>query len=96
MQLPLCSLYSKMSYSLFVNLTETAESYPATSVSKFLIETIGKDVCGFRRNTQASYRLVEQARIISSAINSLIKRVDEHDDWDAFDKYTAAIDPLEA
>ena len=85
-----------MSYSLFVNLTETAESYPATSVSKFLIELIGKDVCAFRRNTQASYRLVEQARTIAAAIHGLIKRVDEHDDWEAFDKYTAAIDPLEA
>lgn len=85
-----------MSYSLFVNLTEpTAESYPATNVSKYLIELIGKDVCAFRRNTQVSYRVVEQARAISRTINELIKRVDENDDWDAFDKYTQAIDPLE-
>ncbi|KAJ3554194.1 hypothetical protein NM688_g3233 [Phlebia brevispora] len=87
-----------MSYSLFINLTgaDNAESYPATSVSKYLIELIGKDICGFRRNTQTSYRVVEQARAIAFAINTFIKRVEEHDDWDAFDKYTEAIDPLEA
>ncbi len=85
-----------MSHALFVNLTEpTAESFPATSVSKYLIELIGKDVCAFRRNTQVSYRLVERARIIATGINNLIKRVDSEDDWDAYDKYTQAIEPLE-
>ncbi|PSR87339.1 hypothetical protein PHLCEN_2v5156 [Hermanssonia centrifuga] len=85
-----------MSHALFVNLTEpTAESFPATSVSKYLIELIGKDVCAFRRNTQVSYRLVERARIIATGINNLIKRVDTENDWDAYDKYTQAIEPLE-
>ena len=86
-----------MSYSLYLNLTEPeAQSFPATNVSKYLIELIGKDVCSFRRNTQAAYRVVEQARTLAKTINELIADVDNTGDFDAFDRYSPAIDPLEA
>ncbi|THH16623.1 hypothetical protein EW146_g4045 [Bondarzewia mesenterica] len=86
-----------MSSSLLSNLTEMdANAAPATDVIKYLIaESIAPDVCAFRRNTQVSYRLVDRARDIFNRINTLIRSVDEEDNWDNYDKFTAAIDPLE-
>ena len=86
--------------SLFESLTKAAAnsiSYPATAVSKALIEIVAEDVCTFRRNTQVSYRIVEQFSAIRKCIEDLIKEVEEPTttDWTAYDTYTEAIDPLE-
>ncbi|KAI0067483.1 hypothetical protein BV25DRAFT_1111046 [Artomyces pyxidatus] len=85
-----------MSSSLFVNLTELPSGgFPATELIKYLIEAVGHDVVAFRRNTQISYRLVDRVRDICNEINSLIQKVEDEDSWDSYDKFTAAIDPLE-
>ncbi|KAI0067848.1 hypothetical protein BV25DRAFT_1911714 [Artomyces pyxidatus] len=90
------STFSNMSSSLFVNLTELASGgFPATELIKYLIEAIGHDVVAFRRNTQISYRLVDRVRDICNEINALIKKVDEEDSWESYEKFSAAIDPLE-
>ena len=84
--------------SLFdvITKSETAAPYAATAVSNALIKIVGQDVCGFRRNTQTSYRIVEHAATIRAEIDALIKKVEDGSgDWDAYDDYTAAIDPLE-
>jgi hypothetical protein len=85
-----------MSYTLFQSLTHLENQvFPATESIKQLIETIARDVVRFRRNTQISYHLVDRARSTCDAINALIRKVDEEDDWDSYDKFTEAVDLLE-
>lgn len=85
-----------MSYTLYHSLTHIPEPhFPATESIKQLIETIGRDVVRFRRNTQISYNFVDKARFSCQEINALIKDVDENDDWDSYDKFTEAVDLLE-
>ncbi|KAH9019985.1 hypothetical protein EDB85DRAFT_543216 [Lactarius pseudohatsudake] len=85
-----------MSYTLYRSLTHIPEPhFPATESIKQLIETIGRDVVRFRRNTQISYNFVDKTRSSCQAINSLIREVDENDDWDSYDKFTEAVDLLE-
>ena len=85
-----------MSYTLYHSLTHIPEPhFPATESIKQLIETIGRDVVRFRRNTQISYNFVDKARASCQAINELIREVDENDDWDSYDKFTEAVDLLE-
>ncbi|KAI0056747.1 hypothetical protein BV25DRAFT_1842149 [Artomyces pyxidatus] len=85
-----------MSSSLFINLTElSATGFPATELIKYLIEAAGHDVVSFRRNTQISYQLVDRTRYICNVINSLIEAVDDDETWDTYDRFTAAVDPLE-
>ncbi|KAI9451742.1 hypothetical protein BJY52DRAFT_84591 [Lactarius psammicola] len=85
-----------MSYTLYRSLTHIPEPhFPATESIKQLIETIGRDVVRFRRNTQISYNFVDKARSSCQAINALIREVDENDDWDSYDKFTEAVDLLE-
>ena len=86
-----------MSFTLFRSLTELQNPvFPATESIKQLIETIGRDVVQFRRNTQISYHFVDRARSACDIINALIQKVDEEeDDWDSYDKFTEASDLLE-
>lgn len=71
------------------------EAYPATEVIKYLIDAVGRDVMSFRRNAQVSYLLYDRTRDIFDAINAYIQRTESGEDWDSFDKYTNAIDPIE-
>jgi len=85
-----------MSYTLFRSLTHLENPvFPATERTRQLIETIGRDVVRFRRNTQISYHLVDRARSVCDILNALIQRVDEEDDWDSYDKVTEAVDLVE-
>ena len=85
-----------MSYTLFQSLTRLENQvFPATESIKQLIQTIARDVVRFRRNTQISYHFVARATRVCDEINDLIRRVDETDDWDSYDKFTEAIDLLE-
>ncbi|KAI0263560.1 hypothetical protein BC834DRAFT_971251 [Gloeopeniophorella convolvens] len=75
---------------------QEADAFPATDVIKYLIQIVGRDVISFRRNTQVSYMVVERAKEIVSAINRYIKQVEGGSgDWGSFEKFTAAIAPLE-
>lgn len=58
---------------------------------------MGRDVVSFQRNTQVSYMVVERARDIVKEINGLIAKVENSIavDWNSFEKFTTAIDPLE-
>ena len=71
------------------------EKYPATAVIRELIRGIAQDVCAFRRNTQISYRVVEQFSALRNGIDTRIKKVETEDVWEAYDQYSQAIDPLE-
>jgi hypothetical protein len=85
-----------MSYTLFHSLTHLENQvFPATESIRQLIKTIARDVVRFRRNTQISYHLVSRATSVCDEINDLIRKVDENDDWDSYDKFTEAIDVLE-
>jgi hypothetical protein len=72
-----------------------SEAYPATELIKYLIDAVGRDVMSFRRNAQVSYLLVDRTRDILNAINAYIHRTESGDDWDSFEKFTNAIDPIE-
>ncbi|KAH9058117.1 hypothetical protein EDB87DRAFT_952989 [Lactarius vividus] len=71
--------------------------FAATEAIKYLLQAIGRDVVSFRRNTHVSYLVVERARDIVNAINEYISRVEHSDtgDWDSFEKFSSAIEPLE-
>jgi len=71
------------------------EAYPATEVIKYLIDAVGRDVMSFRRNAQVSYLLVDRTRDIFDVINAYIQSTESGEDWNSFDKYTNAIDPIE-
>ncbi|KAG8783209.1 hypothetical protein FRC12_019966 [Ceratobasidium sp. 428] len=81
--------------SLFDEWVRDRPKHEATALVEHLIKLVGADVCALRKNTQVSYRFVDTARSLCDSINGLIERVQEHADWDAFEKYANAIDPLE-
>ncbi len=72
-------------------------SFAATEAIKCLLQAIGRDVVSFRRNTHVSYLVVERARDIVNTINEYISRVESSTtaDWDSFEKFSVAIEPLE-
>ena len=72
-------------------------SFAATEAITFLLQAIGRDVVSFRRNTHVSYLVVERARDIANAVNEYIARVESSTtgDWDSYEKFSAAIEPLE-
>ena len=73
------------------------DDHAATEVAKYLVQAVGHDVVSFRRNTQVSYMVVDRARDIVKAINEYIVKVESSTtgDWDSFEKFTTAIEPLE-
>ena len=75
----------------------TGSNFPATEAIKWLLQVIGRDVVSFRRNTHVSYLVVERARDIVNTINDYIARVESSTtgDWESFDKFSTAIEPLE-
>ena len=80
------------------SLTDLGSECPAaTEAVKYLFQAVGRDVISFRRNTQVSYMVVERARDIVGAINEYIAKVEDSadGDWDSFEKFTVAIEPLE-
>ena len=81
-----------------LSLTDLGSDGPsATEAVKYLVQAVGRDVVTFRRNTQVSFMVVERAREIVKAINEYIVRVENSTtgDWDSFEKFTVAIEPLE-
>ena len=80
------------------SLTDLGSECPAaTEAVKYLFQAVGRDVVSFRRNTQVSYMVVERAREIVGAINEYIAKVENSvdGDWDSFERFTVAIEPLE-
>lgn len=69
----------------------------ATESVKYLVQAVGRDVVSFRRNTHVSYMAVERARDMIKSINEYIAKVEDSEtgDWDSFEKFTMAIEPLE-
>lgn len=92
---------TEISHALFVDLTkpENSTEFPATDLSKKLIEWVGLDVVRFRRNQQVAYRIVDHCREtydgITNVINKIDQTVDEEVDFDQFTRYSDALDSLE-
>ncbi|TFY70606.1 hypothetical protein EVG20_g2402 [Dentipellis fragilis] len=82
-------------YSLVDDLTRGTDEYPATELATELLRLAARDVSSFQRNSQIAYRTVSASRDIRNKINELIKDVETTNDWGTWDKYSAAIDPLE-
>ncbi|CAE6420437.1 unnamed protein product [Rhizoctonia solani] len=89
-----------ISSTLFYDLTSpkpgtTRMDYPATDLIYKLLHHTGADVASFRRNCQVSYRLVEYARDLYDGINQGIQKAEDSGEWEHYDEYNRAIDPLE-
>ena len=73
--------------------------FAATEAAQYLVQALGRDVVSFQRNTHVSCMAVERARDILKQINDYIDKVENSTsadaDWDNFEKFTTAIDPLE-
>jgi uncharacterized protein YjaG (DUF416 family) len=93
---------NEISHALFVDLTkpEGLREFPATELSKKLIEWVGLDVVRFRRNYQVACRIVDHCRETYDSINDVIDKLykceDEKVDFDQFTRYSDAVDALEA
>ena len=90
-----------MTGNLLFDLTSStdADGFPATELSKQLIEYAGQDVVQFRRNQQIAYHVFEQTRSAYDRIVPLIRRIDDsqrtEENWEEFVRYTDAVDALE-
>ena len=73
------------------------EGYPATDLVKYLLKNIALDISKFRRHIQSSFAIVRRSRNVYDALQPLMSSVQtaQTSDWSRFDKYTAAIGPLE-
>jgi hypothetical protein len=92
------SLASHAQPTELLSLTNLGIGGPgATESVKYLVQAVGRDVVSFRRNTHVSYMAVERARDIIKSINEYIAKVEDSEtgDWDSFEKFTMAIEPLE-
>lgn len=71
----------------------------ATDAVKYLFQAVGRTVVSSQYNTNVSCMVVEHARDMVKAVNECINDVENSSlatgDWDSFDKYSNAIDPLE-
>jgi hypothetical protein len=87
--------------NLLFDLTSSIDTddFPATELSKRLIEYAGHDVVQFRRNQQIAYHLVEQTRGAYERIVPLLRRIEDSpstdENWEDFVQYTDAVDALE-
>jgi hypothetical protein len=71
-----------------------------TDLSRELILCSAHDVCSMKHNALTTYKLLSHAGILYDETIMFIKAVyseqdDQLDLWDFYDKYTAAITPLE-
>lgn len=73
------------------------EGYPATDLVKYLLKNIALDISKFRRHIQSSFAIVRRSRNVYDALQPLMRSVEiaQTSDWRGFDRYTAAIGPLE-
>ncbi|KAG8755919.1 hypothetical protein FRC11_005660 [Ceratobasidium sp. 423] len=69
--------------------------FPATEIVHSLLEEIETIVSSSRHCLRVSYKLIERARNLYNEINQRISQVETTSDWDEYDTYTKAIDPLE-
>jgi DNA-binding LacI/PurR family transcriptional regulator len=73
------------------------DDHGATEAVKYLLEAVGRNIASFQRNTHVSYMVAERARDIVKAINACIISVENSatEDWESYDKFSEAIEPLE-
>ncbi|CAE6420490.1 unnamed protein product [Rhizoctonia solani] len=69
--------------------------FPATDIVHSLLQEIETIVSSSRHYLRVSYTLIERARRLYNEINQRISRVETTGDWDDYEIYTQAIDPLE-
>jgi DNA-binding LacI/PurR family transcriptional regulator len=87
-----------MSTKTLLGLTDVEnDDHGATEAVKYLLQAVGRDIASLQRNTHVSYMVAERARDIVKAINDCIINVENSatGDWESFDKFSKAIDPLE-
>lgn len=62
-----------------------------------IIQCLGHDLGNTKRLTHSSLRVVSQSTKLYKEIHELIKKVDaaETPDWNSYEKYSTAIEPLE-
>ncbi|KAG8730624.1 hypothetical protein FRC11_006262 [Ceratobasidium sp. 423] len=78
-----------------LSFPQSEDLFPATEIVHSLLEEIETIVSSSRHCLRVSYTLIERARNLYNGINQRILRVETTGDWDEYDAYTKAIDPLE-
>ncbi|KAF9557332.1 hypothetical protein CPC08DRAFT_819932 [Agrocybe pediades] len=87
--------------SITAQLAKIGEGFPATDLIKVLLRHIAIDLAQFVRNAQCSNQVYYRSRLVYDAIQELMKKIDGASDtdttiiWETFQRYTAAIIPLE-
>jgi len=88
--------------SITSQVTKVVEGLPATDLIKVLLRHIAADVAQFHRNAQSWNQVYYRSRLVYDAIQVLMQQIDSADEaaevmalWEAFQRYTAAIIPLE-
>lgn len=75
------------------------DEFPATELSRRLLESADHNIIQFQRNQQIAYRLVDQTRRAYGKIIPLIRKIDQEprsaEHWEEFVRYTDAVDVLE-
>jgi len=87
-----------MSPKMLLSLTDVGnDERGATEAAKYLLQAVGRDIMSLQRNTHVSYMVAERARDIVKAINDCIIDMENNEtgDWTSYDKFSAAIEPLE-
>ena len=87
-----------MSPKTLLGLTDVGnDDHGAVETAKHLLQAVGRDIVSFQRNTHVSYMVTERARDIVKAIDKCINDVENSPagDWESYDKFSEAIDPLE-
>lgn len=71
------------------------DDHGATEVVKYLLEAVGREIVSFQRNTHVSYMMAERARDIIKSITGCITKVETTGEWESYEKFSEAIEPLE-
>ncbi|KAJ1309435.1 hypothetical protein OPQ81_006211 [Rhizoctonia solani] len=85
---PSSTLYSDFSFP-------QSEQFAATELLHSLLQEVEAVVSSSRYGLRASYKLIDRVRDRYNEINRRISRVVKTHEWDDYDAYTKAIDPLE-
>lgn len=91
---PLKDSLAMGSFSLF---ELPSDGFGVTELIKSLIQIISYDIYDVKRNVLSIYHVIEGARDLYKEINNFLALAESDDgnNWENFDKFTKAIDPLE-
>jgi hypothetical protein len=85
------------SLSVIDEIDNILDGSPATDLAKVLVKNLIADLSNVQRNIRTYFQLLRKIVLVYNSIQSLIEKVHTppNVDWESFEQYTAAIEPLE-